>query len=87
MERFYVFYACLAVYGAAFAIGPVLALTEGSAGLPIILGSIAGVGLILASVYEMSTGSPSDFEIGDLGFWAVVLGAVGVLSVQVSTSL
>lgn len=83
MERFYIFYICLTVYGAAFAIGSIPALTNGSTSLPIVLGSIAGVGMIIASVYEMFTGSPSDFEIGDLGFWAVVLGVVGFLLLQV----
>jgi hypothetical protein len=39
--------------------------------------------MVVASVYEMFTGSPSDFEIGDLGFWAVVLGAVGFLLLQI----
>jgi hypothetical protein len=83
MERFYIFYTCLTVYGAVFAIKSALALTDGSTSLPIILSSIAGVGMVVASVYEMFTGSPSDFEIGDLGFWAVVLGAVGFLLLQI----
>ncbi|WP_424000178.1 hypothetical protein ACOZ4I_12950 [Haloarcula salina] len=82
MERFYIFYTCLAVYGAAFAIESVPALADRSISLPIILGSIAGIGVMSASVYEMFTGSPSDFEIGDIGFWAVVLGSVGFLSLQ-----
>lgn len=83
MERFYIFYTCLTVYGAVFAIGSILALTDGSTSLPIILGSIAGVGMIIVSVYEMFTGSPSDFKIGELGFWAVVLGVVGLLLFQI----
>jgi len=83
MERFYIFNALLAIYGAAFTIESLSALADGSTSLPIILGSIAGIGLASASVYEMTTGSPSDFEIGDIGFWAVVLGVVALLSLQV----
>jgi len=83
MVRFYIFYTCLAIYGAAFAIGSIPALTDGSISLPTILGSIAGIGMMIASVYEMFTGSPSDFEIGDIGFWAVVLAVVGFLLLQV----
>ena len=83
MERFCIFYTCLTIYGAAFAIGSIPAFTDGRTSLSIILGSIAGIGIMIASIYEMFTGSSSDFEIGDIGFWAVVLGVVGFLLLQV----
>ncbi|MBP2251095.1 hypothetical protein [Halarchaeum nitratireducens] len=83
MERFYVFYTCMAIYGTVFATGAILTLVNGSASLPLISGSIAGVGMVLASIYELFTGSPSDFEIGDVGFWAVVSGVVGFLLLQI----
>ncbi|SDR06530.1 hypothetical protein [Halopelagius longus] len=83
MNRFYIFYICLAIYGAAFALRSIAAIVDGSTSLPIILASIAGVGMIIASVYEILTGSPSDFDIGKIGFWAVILSVVGFLLLQI----
>jgi hypothetical protein len=34
-------------------------------------------------VYTVLTRSPSEFDIGDVAFWAVVLGTVGILLGQV----
>ncbi|SFS49225.1 hypothetical protein [Halostagnicola kamekurae] len=83
MERFYIFHICMAAYGATFAIRSVSAIIEGSTSLPITVAGIAGVGMIIASVHEVLTRSPSDFEIGNLAFWAVVLGVVGFLLFQI----
>jgi len=80
MERFYIFHTCIAVIGATFAIRSCLAIIDGSMILPIILAGIAGAGMIIAAVHELLTGSPSDFKIGNIAFWAVVLGVIGFLS-------
>lgn len=76
MERFYIFHTCIAVFGVTFAIRSVPAIIDGSADLPIIVVGVAGVGMIIAAVHELLTGSPSDFEIGNIAFWGVVLGVV-----------
>ncbi|WP_137682313.1 hypothetical protein [Haloarcula mannanilytica] len=83
MKRFYLFYVCLATYGAVFGLSAVSAIVAGDSSLPIVLAGIAGLGMVIGSLYEMVTGSTAAFNIGDLAFWAVVVGTVVILFLQV----
>jgi hypothetical protein len=76
---FYVYYTCLAIIGATLGLSAVFTVVDGSTSLPIILRSLGGLLMTVASVYELLSGSPSEFDVGKIGYWAVVLGTVGVL--------
>ena len=58
-------------------------MTSGDPSIPIIFGGIGGVVVLGDSVYTVHARSPSEFDIGDVGFWAVVLVTAGLLLVHV----
>ncbi len=79
VNRHNVFYGCLAIYGLTFGIGAAIDLHAGRTGVPVLVSGVAGVGMFLAAVYEGWTGSAAEFAVGDLAFWAVVVGVVAVV--------
>lgn len=83
MNRFYIFHGCLAIFGAVFTFSATATMISGDSSIPIIFEGIGGVVVLGASVYTVLTRSPSEFDIGDMAFWAVVLGTVGILLGQV----
>ena len=83
MNRFYIFHGCLAIFGAVFTFSAGATMLSGDSSIPIIFEGLGGIVVLGASVYAVLTGSPSEFDIGDVAFWAVVLGTVGVLLAQV----
>jgi hypothetical protein len=83
MNRFYIFHGCLAIFGAVFAFSAaVTTIYEGSS-VPLVFEGSGGIVVLAASVYTVLTGSPSEFDIGDVAFWAVVFGTVGIVLGQV----
>ncbi|MFO7833921.1 MAG: hypothetical protein R6V31_07680 [Halohasta sp.] len=83
MNRFYIFYACLAIFGAVFTFSAATTIIHGDSSVPIIFEGIGGIVVLGSSVYTVLTGSPSEFDIGDVAFWAVVVGTAGILLGQV----
>ncbi len=83
MNQFYIFHGCLAVVGAVFSVSAATAMIEGDSGIPIIFEGIGGIIILSASVYTTLTGSSSEFDVGDVAFWAVVLATGGILLGQI----
>jgi len=83
MNRFYIFHGCLAIFGAVFTFSAGATMISGDSSIPIIFEGIGGIVVLGASVYTVLTGSSSEFDIGDVAFWAVVVGTVGILLSQV----
>lgn len=83
VNRFYVFYTCLAIYGLIFVLSTASAVLGGRSSLTTLIAGIAGIGMVAASVYEMVTGPATAFNVGDVAFWAVVLGTVGIVLLHV----
>ena len=83
MNRFYIFYGCLAIFGAVITFSAGATMIYGDSSIPIIFEGISGIVILGASVYTVLRGSPSEFDIGDVAFWAVVLGTVGILLARV----
>jgi len=83
MNRFYVFHACLAIFGAVFTFSAGATMLSGDSSIPIIFEGLGGIVVLGASVYAVLTSSSSEFDIGNVAFWAVVVGTVGVLLGQV----
>ena len=83
MNRFYIFYGCLAIFGAVFTFSAGAAMISDGSSISIIFEGIGGIIVLGASVYTVLTGSSSEFDIGDVAFWAVVVGTVGILLGQV----
>ena len=79
MKKFYIYWACLAIVGATLGSSAVLMIADGNLSLPVVLQSLGGVIMVVASVSELLTDSPSEFSVGTVGYWAVILGTVGVL--------
>ena len=79
MERFYIFHGCLAIFGAVFTFSAATTMFSGDLSVSIIFVGIGGVVVLGSSLYTVLTGSPSDFDIGDVAFWAVVVGTAGIL--------
>ena len=83
MNRFYIFHCCLAIFGAIFTFSAAATMLSGDSSIPIIFEGIGGIVVLGASVYAVLTSSSSEFDIGNVAFWAVVVGTVGVLLGQV----
>ena len=83
MDRFYIFHGCLAIFGAIFTFSAAATMISGDSSIPIIFEGIGGTVVLGASVYTILTGTSSEFDIGDVAFWAVVLATVGILLGQV----
>lgn len=83
MNRFYVFHACLAIFGAVFIFSAATTMIYGNLSISIMFEGIGGIVVLSSSVYTVLRGSPSEFDIGDVAFWAVVVGTVGILLGQV----
>lgn len=83
MDRFYIFHGCLAIFGAVFTFSAAETMISGDSSIPIIFEGIGGVIVLGASVYTVLTRSPSEFDIGDVAFWAVVLATAAILLGQV----
>jgi len=73
----------LAIFGAVFTFSAAATMISGDLSIAIIFEGIGGVIVLGASVYTVLARSPSEFDIGDVAFWAVVLGTVGILLGQV----
>lgn len=74
MERMYVYYGFLALWGGIVGTEAVLMGTGHGWDVPAIVQGAAGALLVAAAGWALATESPSDFEVGRVGFWAVVLG-------------
>jgi|GEM_PF-2413768 len=79
MERFYIFHGCLAIFGAVFTFSAATTMLSGDLSVSIVFVGIGGLVVLGSSLYTVLTGSPSDFDIGDVAFWAVVVGTAGIL--------
>ena len=79
MERFYIFHVCSAIFGAVFTFSAATTMFSGDLSVSIIFVGIGGLVVLGTSLYAVLMGSPSEFEIGDLAFWAVVVGTAGIL--------
>ena len=79
MDRFYIFHGCLAIFGAVFTFSAATTVISGDLSVSIIFVGVGGLVVLGASLYTVLTGSPSEFDIGDVAFWAVVVGTAGIL--------
>lgn len=73
----------MAIFGAIFTFSAAATMLSGDSSIPIIFEGIGGIVVLGASVYAVLTGSSSEFDIGNVAFWAVVVGTVGVLLGQI----
>jgi len=79
MNRFYIYHGCSVIFGAIFTFNAATTMIYGDMSVPIIFVGIGGLVVLGASLYTVLTGSQSEFDIGDVAFWAVVVGTVGIL--------
>lgn len=79
MVRFYVYYACLALVGLGFGSVAVLRLANGEVTLPLVVQAACGFLMVGVSARDLSRKSPAEFDVGPVGFWAVVLGSIGLV--------
>ncbi|MDS0295179.1 hypothetical protein [Halogeometricum luteum] len=82
MERMYVYYGFLALWGGTAGTDAVRMGTEQGWGVPIAVQGAAGALLVAVSGWKLATESPSDFEVGPAGFWAVVIGVSVIVIVH-----
>lgn len=83
MNRFYIFHVCLAIFGAVSVFSAATTMIYEDLSVPTIFEGIGGLVILSVSVYAVLTGSPSEFDVGSIAFWAVVLGTSGILLVHV----
>lgn len=79
MDRFYIFHGCLVIFGAVFTFSAATTMISGNLSVSTIFVGVGGLVVLGVSLYTVLTGSPSDFDIGDIAFWAVVVGTAGIL--------
>ncbi|MFC7204451.1 hypothetical protein ACFQJC_13065 [Haloferax namakaokahaiae] len=83
MERFHVYHSCLILVGVVFASMALTTLASEAVSVPAVVQAVCGLVLVGASGYELNQRSPSEFDVGPVGFWAVVAGTVGLLALVV----
>ena len=76
MNRALLYYASMGLVGLSFAARSVPDLVAGDSSIPLWMSAIGGVGMILGSIYEVTTGNSEDFEPERRITLVVVLSAV-----------
>ena len=79
MNRFYVYHGCSAIFGAVFIFSAAVTTIYDGLSVSLIFEGLGGIVVLGASVYTVLTGSPSEYDIGEMAFWAVVSGTVVIL--------
>ena len=76
MKQFYLYHVSLGVMGVVWGLSAISTILAGGMSLPLGLAGVAGVGLVVAVVYELVTANPDDFSVGRVTVGVVVVGAV-----------